>query len=408
MAVIYVSDATGNDGNDGSTELLAKATIGGATAIANNDDIIAVKTDGTYNITSTITVTANVTIVFYNTLAPTNTKRGSDSDLSLGQLLYPSRGLIQHDGGAYDAITFGAAATNIGLMNATVSGVPVTEAVYDTSLASPTTATPSIFIDNCHFTGGGQLAGLVDVLAQVPVPIITNSMFTGTWQNLDGKGFSGIIEGMVGGVVDRCFFKADDAEGYINSNLTVTTEPMAAGMTITNNIFTMSATAAFNKEMIRTSHGIVLFNNTFYQPSGATLGNGVNGSNAAVGGGSGIDRMMSVTNNIFQSAASGANRMEALLLDAEIWQSNYNCLFNTDNSNYTLSPTDIEEDPQFADPVNDDFTVQNKNLLQGGVPDYNGNNSQIGGIAVPVVNNNELNEGDINAQYGASNKLYGP
>jgi hypothetical protein len=68
---------------------------------------------------------------------------------------------------------------------------------------------------------------------------------------------------------------------------------------------------------------------------------------------------------------------------------------------------DIEVDPLFIDADGGNFTPQNPEVIYGGMPDINGNESAIGAVQASV-NNNELYKGNINSQYGKNNKQYGP
>ena len=66
MATYYVSDATGNDGDTGLTELLAWATIDHAMNTVVAGDKVWVKADGDYTETATIdTIGTNVSPIVF-------------------------------------------------------------------------------------------------------------------------------------------------------------------------------------------------------------------------------------------------------------------------------------------------------------------------------------------------------
>jgi hypothetical protein len=123
--------------------------------------------------------------------------------------------------------------------------------------------------------------------------------------------------------------------------------------------------------------------------------------------------LVEIANSIFQGCAAAISG-NSTYNDGEyekIKANDYNCFWaNTkdfiDDGDY-YNDNDLQADPQFVDAAGGDFTPQNPEVIYGGMPDINGNESAIG-VVQASVNNNELYKGNINSQYGKNNKQYGP
>jgi len=93
-------------------------------------------------------------------------------------------------------------------------------------------------------------------------------------------------------------------------------------------------------------------------------------------------------NNIFYLAAS-SNHVVSILAAGGAYEGDYNCwyvattfgiTYDADGETPIPGNNTINEDPQFADEANKDFTPRNPNVIYGGKPDYAGNPTQMGAI----------------------------
>jgi hypothetical protein len=405
MAIRYVNPS-GSNTSPYDTEAKAATTIQTAITGASAGDIVAIRNDSNYVITSAISLTQSVYLVGYQTSPPTAAI--FDGDMSRGGAFYGTRIVIDTDGGAFPALQY-AADYEVGIVNIRILPLPTTQVPLDLVTNTTVATASTLFVDNCSIEGGSN----IDLL-NMESTIVKESRFIGTWRMPDGKSFTGVFTNASGAAFYNNFFKADEAEGYINFVEIQLKETMNIAF---GNIFTMGATASFDKEMIRTVHGGVIHNNVFYQPAGALLGQGTTGAprNAAIGMVTAVSTRpnTSIFNNIFQSDASGASRMNGIWADEVTNHSSDNCLYNVLNDNYTLTATDVTVDPLFEDPPNDDFTLKpGSPMFNDGYPSLAGDGifgeSTIGSYQRGLVDNNELYEDGVNLTYGKSNKQYGP
>jgi hypothetical protein len=406
---IYVSDATGNDGNSGLTELLAKETMNGALAIAAADDVIFVKADGTYTPNDNITQDG-ITIVGYKDTAPTSVSQWWDGDCSRDGNEYKSTWAI-FDGGGANGIFDGNGNVGIRFINCKFQNIPTTSQPIDFDTNYSVSFGEGLFCDNCWFDGGQYIK-----LTFQEFPQFIDCKFSGTWsQNATGP-WRPILYQMSAGIVYGCYFNPDIADGCINVIYYHNVVTDYAGGFIANNIFTSKAAAnVLYGGLVKVAYGASVFNNTFYQPSGATyLGEkGFSDGtllNATTSSGS---LMQTIWNNIFLSdeatspAASigTAGEIKPFL--------GYNCYFGVRTPDFTLRQGDIQQDPLFEDAPNYDFRLKpGSPLFNAGYPSIAGDNifgtSSIGSYQRGLVDNNELLEDGINLQYGKSNLQYGP
>jgi hypothetical protein len=407
MAIRYVNPS-GSNTSPYDTEAKAATTIQTALTGAVSEDVIAVRDDADYVLAATLSVpnVGTIFMVAYKTTSPTT--KLFDGDMSDGGAFYKTaRVTIDNDNLAQSAITY-LGNTQLYLLNFEITNVPVTHPPIDWT-TNGTVAVEGVGcgLHNCHITGGRYMDFTI-----VNNPLIFDSKFTGSWFDSGGKSYFPCLTLLPGGLVANNFFKIDAGEGYLSTNSNAGADQDMCP-TVMGNIFTLGGN--IDKEMIRARHGGNFVNNTFYQPAGFIMGEG-QGDNIMLSQSKDDLFYFTIWNNIFFSAATGASIAQGINISDPTklaFIHNYNCLYNTDNTNYVLGLNDIEEDPLFEDAPNDNFTLKpGSPCLNAGQPSLAGDDifakSTIGSYQRGLVNNNELRKNGINLQYGKSNKQYGP
>lgn len=355
MANIFVSALTGDDGDNGSTEALAKATLVGALAIHSDGDVIWFKNDAILEVTATSNATTDgIDIVGYETFAGSETKPW-ESDLSQGGSQYKqSWSIVNSDGTAFHTLTVAAGVDRFRLYNIKITGTASTQEPISFDQAGDETF--GLVLNNCWIDGGKTL-----VLIKQWGLFITDCQITGGWDLTSPKSFNGCFDNVVSGQITGNYFNISAGNGYIAlaaSGLGGGFEP--AGAVISHNIFTCGASAALDKEFVRTHHGGKFFNNTFYLPAGASLGVGAGGAENSMLALSGIASSLpsAAWNNIFVSDRTTSKPEGISDLNSNMEYEDYNCFDNTLQDSITPQLHDIIIAAQLANPANGDFRLK--------------------------------------------------
>ena len=368
MAIRFVNPS-GSNTSPYDTEVKAATVIQTALTGASSSDIIAVRDDADYVLSSTLSIpnVEMLAIVGYRTNAPT--VKLFDGDMSIGGAFYKAaRVTIDNDNVAQSAITY-LANTQLMLLNIQLTNNPTTHPAIDwVTNGTAAVSGVSVLINNCELTGGANINCQI-----VNNMVLSDSLITGTWEIAGGKTYFPCFRLITGGLITGNFFKIDAGEGYLTTSSNASLE-QDSGAAVYGNIFTLGG--SIDKEMIRARHGGSFFNNVFYQPIGTLMGEG-QGSNAMLLNSNESTYYETVFNNIFFSAETGINRAEGIHIETPLvlgYNLNFNCLFNTDNSNYTLGDQDIETDPLFVNPQADDFRLKSSSpCIATGQPAIVGN-----------------------------------
>lgn len=189
-------------------------------------------------------------------------------------------------------------------------------------------------------------------------------------------------------LVDSCYSHSDLTANhynmYGNTNVILNCVANVAAGKIFAVVATVEGSQVIGCIAINGARGIRVFgndisamNNTFYNQTAA--GVDLNNAKRAV-----------VFNNIFD-LAPGAIGLYAITAGAFIYN-DYNCFIESDGTPLTVGihstgyevpvagPHSIEVDPDFVDAANGDFRVRNPAVLRGGMPDTEGNVTQMGAV----------------------------
>lgn len=344
MPIIYVSDATGDNADDGSTEALAKLTIAGALAVASDGDIIAVKDDGIY-LETVAPNNLNIKIVGYTGTfdlsdpASMSTQVVVDGESSRDYGYNPS-------GGCYIDLK------NFRFINHVVNGVHL-----------------------------GNEGGFDNALRADNVSSNNNS----------GFGFAILGEA---NVFNHCSAEGNSLFGFVNANNygSVFNYCKAIGNASSGFVNTTNDRACFMNYCVSHNNGDNGVYRIFSLVNCVIDGNATAFEIFNTGATALYIKNSQITNNSELIASASGNG-----IDAE------NCNFynNTPAANTNLSDlayfsdlNNLEEDPGYVDYGNDDFTVSNSNMKQRTV--RGGANDEQTELAFIGVGVTEISSGIIN------------
>ncbi len=383
MALIFVSDATGNDGDDGLTEANAKLTLAGALAIAATEDVIAVKADGTYTFGSAAVVADdNLRIVGYFTNPPTESEWWT-SDCSPGGAQYKLQwAVFDGNAGAYSQIQCDGKSA-LRMYNIKFQNTPTTQTIFD-FVTNFVTSVHDYMFDNCWFIDGG---GPMD--CTLIKPTFIDCKVTGDWIT---TGAFGPFKEVNGAVFLGCYFNMNSGSKCFNLREYNATDPDDEQYTIPslvmNCVFTMGATSTIRNGFIsNTAGGGIFINNIFYEPAGSTFTGGAMGVLEGLGyglsiGGHTTDHYL-IMNNIFLSEKSSSQMFSIIILpDPNVEKPNYisnNCYFNVQALDLAARQGDIEVDPQFVNAAGYDFRLNPNSPCLNTGRQFMTNNAEIAG-----------------------------
>jgi len=346
MAAIYVSH-NGSDTSPYDTEAKATASLASAISVASDRDIIWIKADDTYTISSEIGLESGV--------AKSLTFKGyyqNIGDQDYGGAYYQD---LQH-GRVNFSGTEGLVAFRIRTMigdyefhNLSVTGPRLISRDIDEDILGgslPIQGTVSLY--NCYLSTGSfytAFQSITGVILQNTI-IVSEGLYPLmiTYDNAGGGEWNGFA------TIDRCRFIISSPTAY--GTVYLSAAGMSAGRfywQVSNCTIDDSAVSSSCERGISMGKGAAtidvcgkVFNNVIYGGSGKKITTGIYG----------YISILEVYNNIIY----GAKAVTDLISSAKNHIRN-NCVYLYDTYNPGIS--DIDADPQFTDPANGDFTPQN-------------------------------------------------